>query len=39
MKTIKVNVRVNDEDVTFQVKPYETLLETLREKKKRTVPN
>ena len=32
MKTIKVSFRVNDEDVTFQVKPYETLLETLRER-------
>ncbi|MDQ1334252.1 MAG: aerobic carbon-monoxide dehydrogenase small subunit [Thermodesulfobacteriota bacterium] len=32
MKTIKVSFRVNDETVAFQVKPYETLLETLRER-------
>lgn len=32
MKTIKVSFRVNDEPVAFQVKPYETLLETLRER-------
>lgn len=32
MKTIKVSFRVNDEPVVFQVKPYETLLETLRER-------
>jgi len=32
MKTIKVSFRVNDEPVAFQVRPYETLLETLRER-------
>jgi len=32
MKSIKVSFRVNDEPVAFQVKPYETLLETLRER-------
>jgi len=32
MKTMKVTFRVNDEKVTLQVKPYETLLETLRER-------
>ncbi len=32
MKRIKVSFSVNGEKVTFQVKPYETLLETLRER-------
>lgn len=32
MKPISVSFRVNDEHVAFQVKPYETLLETLRER-------
>jgi len=32
MKTIKVKLSVNNEQVTLQVKPYETLLETLRER-------
>jgi carbon-monoxide dehydrogenase small subunit len=32
MKTMKVTFRVNDEKVTLQVRPYETLLETLRER-------
>jgi carbon-monoxide dehydrogenase small subunit len=32
MKTMKVSFRVNDEKVTLQVRPYETLLETLRER-------
>lgn len=32
MKTTKVTFRVNDEKVTLQVRPYETLLETLRER-------
>jgi len=32
MKTVKVKFRVNNEPVTLQVKPYETLLETLRER-------
>jgi len=32
MKPIKVSFRVNDEPVAFQVRPYETLLETLRER-------
>lgn len=32
MKTMKVNFRINDESVTFEVRPYETLLETLRER-------
>jgi carbon-monoxide dehydrogenase small subunit len=32
MKTTKVTFKVNDEKVTLQVRPYETLLETLRER-------
>jgi carbon-monoxide dehydrogenase small subunit len=32
MKAMKVTFRVNDEKVTLQVRPYETLLETLRER-------
>jgi carbon-monoxide dehydrogenase small subunit len=32
MKTMKVTFRVNDEIITLQVRPYETLLETLRER-------
>lgn len=32
MKTKKVSFRVNNEKVALQVKPYETLLETLRER-------
>jgi aerobic-type carbon monoxide dehydrogenase small subunit (CoxS/CutS family) len=32
MKTINVSFRVNDEPVVLQVRPYETLLETLRER-------
>lgn len=32
MKMIKVTLNVNNEKVTLQVKPYETLLETLRER-------
>lgn len=32
MKTTKVTFHVNDEKVTLKVKPYETLLETLRER-------
>lgn len=32
MKTINVSFRVNDEPVAFQVRPSETLLETLRER-------
>ena len=32
MKTMKVTFSVNDEKVTLQVRPYETLLETLRER-------
>jgi aerobic-type carbon monoxide dehydrogenase small subunit (CoxS/CutS family) len=32
MKTMKVTFRVNDEKVTLKVRPYETLLETLRER-------
>ena len=32
MKTMKVTFRVNDEKVTLQVRPYEILLETLRER-------
>ncbi|MDD3845337.1 MAG: (2Fe-2S)-binding protein [Syntrophorhabdaceae bacterium] len=32
MKTTKVNFTINDESVTFEVRPYETLLETLRER-------
>ncbi len=32
MKTMKVSFNVNNEDVTLDVKPYETLLETLRER-------
>ena len=32
MKTIKVSFSVNGEKATLQVKPYETLLETLRER-------
>ena len=32
MKTTKVTFRVNEEKVTLQVRPYETLLETLRER-------
>jgi len=31
MKTIKITLQVNGEKTTLQVKPYETLLETLRE--------
>ncbi|HPP05762.1 MAG TPA: (2Fe-2S)-binding protein [Syntrophorhabdaceae bacterium] len=32
MKTIKVTLNVNNEKIILQVKPYETLLETLRER-------
>ena len=32
MKTMKVTFHVNDEKVTLHVRPYETLLETLRER-------
>jgi len=32
MKTMKVTFSVNDEKVTLKVRPYETLLETLRER-------
>ncbi len=32
MKTMKVTLDVNNEKITLQVKPYETLLETLRER-------
>lgn len=32
MKTVKVTINVNNEKVTLHVKPYETLLETLRER-------
>jgi len=32
MKTMKLTFRVNDEKVTLKVRPYETLLETLRER-------
>jgi carbon-monoxide dehydrogenase small subunit len=32
MKTVKVTFTVNNDTVTLQVKPYETLLETLRER-------
>jgi carbon-monoxide dehydrogenase small subunit len=32
MKTMKVTFRVNDEKVILKVRPYETLLETLRER-------
>lgn len=32
MKTAKVTFIINDEKVTVQVKPYETLLETIRER-------
>jgi len=32
MKTINVSFEVNNEPVSLQVKPYETLLETLRER-------
>lgn len=32
MKTMKVTFRVNDEKVTLEVRPYETLFETLRER-------
>ncbi|MCX8111379.1 MAG: (2Fe-2S)-binding protein [Syntrophorhabdaceae bacterium] len=32
MKTVKVTLNVNNEKVKLQVKPYETLLETLRER-------
>ncbi len=32
MKTMKVTFQINDEQVTLQVRPYETLLETLRER-------
>lgn len=32
MKTIRVTLNVNNEKVVLQVKPYETLLETLRER-------
>jgi len=32
MKTVKVTINVNNEKIKLQVKPYETLLETLRER-------
>lgn len=32
MKSVKVSFKINDEKVALQVKPYETLLETLRER-------
>jgi carbon-monoxide dehydrogenase small subunit len=32
MKTMKVTLQVNNEKVALQVRPYETLLETLRER-------
>ncbi|OPY76903.1 MAG: Nicotinate dehydrogenase small FeS subunit [Syntrophorhabdus sp. PtaU1.Bin058] len=32
MKTVKVTIQVNNEENVLQVKPYETLLETLRER-------
>jgi carbon-monoxide dehydrogenase small subunit len=32
MKRIKVNFTVNGEKISLEVKPYETLLETLRER-------
>ena len=32
MKTMKVTFQINNEKVTLQVRPYETLLETLRER-------
>lgn len=32
MKTMKVTLQVNNEKVVLQVRPYETLLETLRER-------
>ncbi len=32
MKTMKVSFNANNEDVTLDVRPYETLLETLRER-------
>jgi carbon-monoxide dehydrogenase small subunit len=32
MRTVKVTFTVNNDTVTLQVKPYETLLETLRER-------
>jgi len=32
MKTRKVNFTINNEPVTLEVKPYETLLETIRER-------
>ncbi len=32
MKTMKVAFQINNEKVTLQVRPYETLLETLRER-------
>jgi len=32
MKTMKVSFSINSEDVTLDVRPYETLLETLRER-------
>jgi carbon-monoxide dehydrogenase small subunit len=32
MKTMKVTFRINDEETVLQVRPYETLLETLRER-------
>lgn len=32
MKTMKVTIQVNNEENVLQVKPYETLLETLRER-------
>jgi carbon-monoxide dehydrogenase small subunit len=32
MKTIQVNIQVNNEENVLQVRPYETLLETLRER-------
>ncbi len=32
MRTMKVNFQINNEKVTVRVRPYETLLETLRER-------
>jgi len=32
MKTMKVTFHINDEKINLQVRPYETLLETLRER-------
>jgi len=32
MKTTKVSFQINNENVTLEVRPYETLLETLRER-------